>query len=309
MQGTARHAANFNQAKWDRIKYFEVRRGILAKFQQNPRLGAALVATGDATLVEASSSDRVWGIGLAKKEAKGGPAAWMGQNLLGLMLMDVRATLAAEGGFSATQVNEEAVQEWELVLKTSGCWHYLPGAERRLNGEVPDWKQHVVDVQARHVAEMAMAEEAAEKARQENAKIDCLSFHEANQKLLDEFSMADWEKSEAMLKDQHHILLDQRAKAWLRLTALDEEMNGNDEKMQQLCKQAQVIFDIQKLGSSMKGHPHDLAHCFFANFKTPQAQQTFQQGVDRLLGQIKKLSVQKLKEQEAKLAKAGQAGA
>merc|ERR1712100_424803 len=148
---------------------------------------------------------------------------------------------------------------------------------------------------------MGRAEESAKKARQENARIDCLSFHEANQKLLDEFSMAAWDKSEAMLMDQHHILLDQRAKAWLRITALDEEVNGNDEKMRQLCEQAQVIFDMQQLRSSMNGHPHDLVHCFFANCKTLQGQQTFQQGVDRLLGQIKKVSVQKLKEQEERL--------
>ena len=46
-------------------------------------------------LVEASPLDAVWGIGLAADDPRAeDPAAWLGHNLLGFALADVRAALA-----------------------------------------------------------------------------------------------------------------------------------------------------------------------------------------------------------------------
>ena len=68
--------------------------GNLAKFQQNPELGAYLIKTGDKVLVEASPRDRIWGIGLGAENDKAmNPEHWRGLNLLGFALMEVRHRL------------------------------------------------------------------------------------------------------------------------------------------------------------------------------------------------------------------------
>ena len=65
-----------------------------AKYSQNPDLKQALLDTGDKILVEAALKDVVWGIGrgldypFLEDESK-----WLGQNLLGKVLMQVREEL------------------------------------------------------------------------------------------------------------------------------------------------------------------------------------------------------------------------
>ncbi len=70
--------------------------GSRAKYQQNPTLLAALLATSGTTLVEASPFDRVWGIGLGVNNPKAlDRKNWRGQNLLGQILTTLRDELAA----------------------------------------------------------------------------------------------------------------------------------------------------------------------------------------------------------------------
>lgn len=61
------------------------------------RLRAMLLATGERELVEASPRDRVWGVGFGAERAARERARW-GRNLLGVVLMDVRARLRAGEG-------------------------------------------------------------------------------------------------------------------------------------------------------------------------------------------------------------------
>jgi ribA/ribD-fused uncharacterized protein len=69
----------------------------LAKFQQNPVLAQQLLETGDRILVEASPYDRIWGVGLGEKDPRAlDPNKWRGQNLLGKVLMRVRAVLRGQ---------------------------------------------------------------------------------------------------------------------------------------------------------------------------------------------------------------------
>jgi ribA/ribD-fused uncharacterized protein len=72
---------------WGAIKYDRMRAVLRAKFLQHPDLGSLLISTGSVRLVEAgrvdNSVNRLWG------EVNG-----KGQNMLGVMLMELRAELA-----------------------------------------------------------------------------------------------------------------------------------------------------------------------------------------------------------------------
>lgn len=88
----------FDQERWDEAKYDLVVEGNKAKFCQNPELKEFLLSTGNAILAEASPYDKIWGIGLNKKQAmKGSVEQWKGENLLGCALMEVRDWLRSEG--------------------------------------------------------------------------------------------------------------------------------------------------------------------------------------------------------------------
>jgi ribA/ribD-fused uncharacterized protein len=90
-----RRITPFDHARWAAARFDVVVRGNLLKFSQHPDLLAFLRHTGDRVLVEASPSDRVWGIGLAATDADADrPSRWRGENLLGFALMEVRRRLA-----------------------------------------------------------------------------------------------------------------------------------------------------------------------------------------------------------------------
>lgn len=73
---------------WADIKFDRMRRVLRAKFTQHPTLGALLVSTGGARIVECgtvnNAVNRLWG------EVNG-----KGKNMLGEMLMDLRSELIA----------------------------------------------------------------------------------------------------------------------------------------------------------------------------------------------------------------------
>lgn len=71
------------RADWEQVKEAVMKRCVLAKFTQHPELGAVLLATGDAELVEHTRNDRYWG--------DGGDGS--GKNRLGFVLERVRGIL------------------------------------------------------------------------------------------------------------------------------------------------------------------------------------------------------------------------
>jgi hypothetical protein len=76
---------------WKKHRFDIVVRGNRAKFSQNEKLKQFLVNTGNTILVEASPTDRIWGIGLEQSHPDvENPAKWRGMNLLGFALMRVR---------------------------------------------------------------------------------------------------------------------------------------------------------------------------------------------------------------------------
>ena len=68
--------------------------GNYAKFHQNKELRQFLLETGTRVLVEASPHDRIWGIGIGSEDSRAqDPTRWLGLNLLGFALMEVRSRL------------------------------------------------------------------------------------------------------------------------------------------------------------------------------------------------------------------------
>ena len=89
-----RAVAGFDEGEWVRHRFEIVVAGTLAKFGQHDDLRQYLLGTGDRVLVEAAPNDRVWGIGLASgDERAASPGTWLGLNLLGFALMEVRHQL------------------------------------------------------------------------------------------------------------------------------------------------------------------------------------------------------------------------
>lgn len=94
-----RAVQGYDEAIWAANRYEIVVSGNYEKFRQHPTLLAFLLATKKRVLVEASPTDRIWGIGLSADDSDAeNPQAWRGLNLLGFALMEVRGRLMVEPG-------------------------------------------------------------------------------------------------------------------------------------------------------------------------------------------------------------------
>jgi ribA/ribD-fused uncharacterized protein len=88
-----REVSNYNEQVWNQQRYKHMYNGNYLKYSQNPELKNQLLATGSKILVEASPYDKIWGIGWTKVSALANINSW-GQNLLGKVLMELRAKLS-----------------------------------------------------------------------------------------------------------------------------------------------------------------------------------------------------------------------
>lgn len=73
---------------WNEVKDDIMRRAVLCKFETHAAIRAILLDTSDEELVEAAPGDYYWGAG----------ADGSGRNMLGQILMEVRARLRAQAG-------------------------------------------------------------------------------------------------------------------------------------------------------------------------------------------------------------------
>ena len=113
----------FDSVLWKKTRFVVVKRGIRAKFSQNPSMMEVLLATGNAILAECSPRDKDWGILLSTSDPEVQDITkWRGENLLGQVLMEVREELREElrvTGNGETFPYEDAkekepISEWEL---------------------------------------------------------------------------------------------------------------------------------------------------------------------------------------------------
>ena len=95
-QEIGRNAGGYIGKVWEGMRQVVAMRGLYAKFSQNPELLQKLLDTGNAYLVECAHSDVTWACGRTlDSDEKRYADKWLGQNILGFALMEVRAGLRA----------------------------------------------------------------------------------------------------------------------------------------------------------------------------------------------------------------------
>ena len=89
-----RKVKSFDAKIWNENAQDVVYRGLLLKFSQNEWMKTYLLSTSNKRLVEASPSDKIWGIGMSQKHALNtSEMDWPGTNWLGKCLERVRDSL------------------------------------------------------------------------------------------------------------------------------------------------------------------------------------------------------------------------
>jgi len=89
-----RKVKNFDQSIWQKKSVDIVDEANKAKFTQNPTLLDQLMKTTGKTLVEASPTDLIWGVGLTEDDERIlNRKNWKGDNLLGIVLTELREEL------------------------------------------------------------------------------------------------------------------------------------------------------------------------------------------------------------------------
>jgi ribA/ribD-fused uncharacterized protein len=97
IKSLGRQVKNYNDDHWDKVREERTYHGLYEKDKQNPKLYKAIMDTGTRELVEASPNDKIWGVGLADSDPRIlNKANWRGRNILGSILMRVRAKLEQE---------------------------------------------------------------------------------------------------------------------------------------------------------------------------------------------------------------------
>ena len=94
IKSLGRSVSNYNDVIWSNIRQKVVYDGLMAKFSQNIDLKDKLLSTENALLAECAVKDTIWGIGLSMYDSnRFDTSKWLGQNLLGKTLMQVRQDL------------------------------------------------------------------------------------------------------------------------------------------------------------------------------------------------------------------------
>lgn len=89
-----RKILGYNEQVWQLVRGSLMAYVNYLKFTQNAYYNLILVNTGDKILVEASPYDKIWGVGLAQEnDLILDEKNWLGQNLLGKALMEVRKVI------------------------------------------------------------------------------------------------------------------------------------------------------------------------------------------------------------------------
>jgi ribA/ribD-fused uncharacterized protein len=111
-----REVLRFDEITWKARRSAIVITGNIHKFNQHQKHLEYLISTHGRILVEASPTDKVWGIGLGQgNEYIENPYFWNGENLLGFALMEVRDFFVTFGSFEYLKAKIEL--PWKAIRK------------------------------------------------------------------------------------------------------------------------------------------------------------------------------------------------
>jgi ribA/ribD-fused uncharacterized protein len=96
VKSLGRKVKNFDEWRWKKERERIVLEGNMLKFEQNEELKKKLLDTGEKIIVEASPTDKIWGIGMGEAKAVRVDRSQWGMNLLGKALMSTRKAIASE---------------------------------------------------------------------------------------------------------------------------------------------------------------------------------------------------------------------
>lgn len=90
----SRLVKNYDESKWAQVREQIMEKCCIAKFDQNIDCKQTLVETGTSMLAESTAFDKIWGTGIAIWDEKFAEIdEWKGLNLMGKVLMKVRAAM------------------------------------------------------------------------------------------------------------------------------------------------------------------------------------------------------------------------
>jgi cell division cycle protein 37 len=119
----------------------------------------------------------------------------------------------------------------------------------------------------------------------------------------------DLEKTKAFLIQHGEVILQENASNYLLLASLEDEMNGQREKMRQTARQSQIISNITELAKSLQTHPGNVIIPFFQKLEKKELFEQFMTGCRDFEEKIIARAVVKKKEiDEARAAEQAAAG-
>lgn len=144
----------------------------------------------------------------------------------------------------------------------------------------------------------------------ERSSIDSYSdFVGKHEQLLEDYSaIQSMEETQKMLHGKGDILLQENATSYLLLSCLEEEMNGNRNKMKHVARQSQILSHITELAVSLRRPPRDVVIPFFRRISEPEHGQSFKEAVDLFISRIQKRAIDKKKEMAEEAARKKELG-
>jgi len=142
------------------------------------------------------------------------------------------------------------------------------------------------------------------------------TYHEFTEKYADVvedfMKIPDLEGCRTFLLQNAGILLQENASNYLLLASLEDEMNGEREKMKRTARQSQIVSNIAELAKSLHTHPGNVIEPFFARLQQREHLEEFLLGVTAFQDKIIKRAVTKKQEideqwERQRLARAGTA--
>lgn len=180
----------FRRDIWDHNARTIVKRGVRAKFVQNPDIRKELLATENELLAECSPGDKRWGIGIDNSDpARLDTKNWSydSRNQLGIILMEVRQELTQLSAvLPETEIcyrnasSADPIDEWNL---TAGELKRIPQYYVTVHAYADVIQSHAV--RDSFYYEKTMAEWEKELSENPGCKIPLAGFYELKQDIYD----------------------------------------------------------------------------------------------------------------------------